>query len=346
MRKLLIALLCTTVLSGTACNRGPEWHAPGETGDAAKVELTGPANGAKDVPTSAEIGFTLVGAAQASVALVDAGGAQVDGAMRADNSSWVPGTQLKYGTQYTATITATKSDGGTAEAKTTFTTMAQPANLVGVHSFVGDDQVLGVALPIVITFERDIPEKSRAEVQRRLFVRSDPVQEGSWNWISPNEVHYRTKDHWQPGTKLDVRVATGGLPLGSTEFVGKHDITVKASIGPETTFEVDNASKRMTVKQSGQVVRTIPVSLGKPSAPSSSGNLVIISRNPTELFDSSTYGVPVNAPGGYQTTIQWPMRLTWQGEYIHAAPWSVADQGKRNVSHGCVNIATSGKVRL
>jgi hypothetical protein len=24
---------------------------------------------------------------------------------------------------------------------------------------------------------------------------------------------------------------------------------------------------------------------------------------------------------------------------VHAAPWSVADQGHRNVSHGCVNMA-------
>jgi hypothetical protein len=27
--------------------------------------------------------------------------------------------------------------------------------------------------------------------------------------------------------------------------------------------------------------------------------------------------------------------------YVHSAPWSVADQGKRNVSHGCINISPS-----
>ncbi|HEY8533708.1 MAG TPA: L,D-transpeptidase, partial [Micromonospora sp.] len=31
--------------------------------------------------------------------------------------------------------------------------------------------------------------------------------------------------------------------------------------------------------------------------------------------------------------------LTWGGEFIHSAPWSVADQGVRNVSHGCVNLS-------
>ena len=32
------------------------------------------------------------------------------------------------------------------------------------------------------------------------------------------------------------------------------------------------------------------------------------------------------------------MRLTWGGEFIHAAPWSVG-QGNTNVSHGCVNMS-------
>lgn len=341
MRRLLITLICAALLTSTACNRGPDWHTTlVETVAPPKIVLLGPADGSKGVPTSAEVRFTLAGAVQVTVVLVDEAGVQVDGVMRTDTLSWIPASQLTYGQQYTATVTATKSDGTTAEARTTFTTMAQPATLVEVETSIYDDDVLGVALPIVVTFGRDIPEQSRAEVQRRLFVRSDPPQEGIWHWIGSNEVHYRTREHWLPGTVLDVRIATGGLPLGSDDVVGGRDITVNASIGPETTFEVDNKTKRMTVTQSGRVVRTMPVSLGKPSDPSSSGQLVIMSRNPSEVFDSSTYGVPVNSPGGYRTTVQWPMRLTWQGEYIHAAPWSVADQGRRNVSHGCVNIAT------
>jgi hypothetical protein len=47
----------------------------------------------------------------------------------------------------------------------------------------------------------------------------------------------------------------------------------------------------------------------------------------------------VNSPDGYRSKVQLPMRLTWGGEFMHSAPWSVADQGKRNVSHGCINLA-------
>jgi hypothetical protein len=33
------------------------------------------------------------------------------------------------------------------------------------------------------------------------------------------------------------------------------------------------------------------------------------------------------------------MRLTYSGEFIHAAPWSVASHGSANVSHGCVGLS-------
>jgi lipoprotein-anchoring transpeptidase ErfK/SrfK len=39
-------------------------------------------------------------------------------------------------------------------------------------------------------------------------------------------------------------------------------------------------------------------------------------------------------------------RLTNSGEFIHSAPWSVADQGHRNVSHGCVNVSPANAAWL
>jgi len=343
-KRLTVAVLVPAMLAAfgvAGCQPGASWNAPGETKDPPRVQLTGPADGAKDVPAATEIVFTVTGTRDVDVKLVDAGGATVAGAMRADGLSWLPDAQLEYATTYTATITAIKSDGSKGEAKTTFTTMAKPANLVDVTSFVGDDQVVGVGMPVIVEFGLNVPKERRADVERRLFVRSDPPQEGVWNWYRNDIVHYRPKEHWQPGTKLDIRIATGGLSWGIKDWYGRHDLTIHASVGPATLINVDNKTKKMTVTQNGKVVRTIPVSLGKPAAPSSSGNLLVITREPTALFDSSTYGVPVNSPDGYRTKVQYAMRLTWGGEFIHAAPWSVSDQGRRNVSHGCVNISTS-----
>lgn len=33
------------------------------------------------------------------------------------------------------------------------------------------------------------------------------------------------------------------------------------------------------------------------------------------------------------------MVVVRDGEFTHAAPWSVTDQGVRNVSHGCITLA-------
>jgi lipoprotein-anchoring transpeptidase ErfK/SrfK len=36
---------------------------------------------------------------------------------------------------------------------------------------------------------------------------------------------------------------------------------------------------------------------------------------------------------------RWAVRISNNGEFLHAAPWSVAQQGRTNVSHGCVNLS-------
>jgi hypothetical protein len=38
--------------------------------------------------------------------------------------------------------------------------------------------------------------------------------------------------------------------------------------------------------------------------------------------------------------------MTWSGEFIHAAPWSVGAQGTANVSHGCIGISTDNAAWL
>ena len=40
------------------------------------------------------------------------------------------------------------------------------------------------------------------------------------------------------------------------------------------------------------------------------------------------------------------MRVTYSGEFIHAAPWSTGSQGYANVSHGCTGMSTDNAVWL
>jgi lipoprotein-anchoring transpeptidase ErfK/SrfK len=303
------------------------------------IAVTSPAEGATNVPAATEIAFTT-DAASTTVDLADAAGGKVDGAFRPDKSSWVPGQMLKWGTQYTATIKATSAAGRTESKTVTFTTMAKPGNTAKASTVIGDGQVVGVGMPIIVSFSSAIAKDQRANVQKRLFVTSNPPQEGVWYWWNDKEVHFRTKEYWQAGTTFSVRAAIGGLPLGHNRY-GAADLTINASVGPKTIMVADNANKQMTVTRDGVLLRTIPVSFGKRSSPSASGNMIIMIKNEWEWFDSASFGVPSDSPDGYRIKVYYPQRLTWDGEYIHSAPWSEGDQGRRNVSHGCTNVSAA-----
>nr|MDT0660967.1 Ig-like domain-containing protein [Micromonospora sp. DSM 115978] len=296
-----------------------------------------PAEGAKKLPVSTEIGIELGGGEVTEVAVTAEGGGAVKGALREDGTSWVPATPLKYATKYTASVTAAGPTGQTETRTTAFTTMAKPGSLIGSGLYLFDGNTYGVAMPVVVEFSPGIPKKDRATVQRRMFVKTDPPQPGAWHWVSNGtQAYYRAPQYWTPGTTLDVRIALEGIPLSNGRY-GNVDRSATSKIGDKRELKVENATKKMSVYENDQLVRTMPVSLGKKSTPSSSGTMVIMEKKEATVFDTFAELGPTE---GYRTDISFAQRLTWGGEYIHAAPWSVDDQGRRNVSHGCVNLST------
>lgn len=296
-----------------------------------------PANGTKNRPVSTEISAKLAdGGKVSAVTLTADGGGSVEGKLRTDGSAWVPSAPLKWGTRYTATVTASASDGTSSQGTSSFTTMAKPKSTIGSGLYLFDDKSYGVAMPVVTEFHPGIPKKDRAAVQKRMFVRTDPPQPGAWHWVSNGtQAYYRAPEYWKPGTTITVRIALAGVPLSNGRY-GDVDRKATAKIGRSFEMKVDNANKKMTVYENGAPVRTIPVSLGKKSTPSSSGTMVVMEKKEATVFDTRDDPDPANR---YVTDIQFAQRLTWGGEYIHAAPWSEHVQGRQNVSHGCVNVS-------
>jgi lipoprotein-anchoring transpeptidase ErfK/SrfK len=298
--------------------------------------LVSPVSGKKDVPLSTEISFKVTGGKVTTVALKGADGKAVSGKLRDDGSAWVPNKPLKAKQRYEATVTAEDVSGQAKTETTAFTTMAAPTRKTGTGLYLFDDYTYGVAMPVVAEFNPGIKAKDRATVQKRMFVQTDPPQPGTWSWTSSGtQAFYRAPAFWKPGTKLTVRIAVGGLPTGGGRY-GDQDRAATAKIGRDFEMKVDNKTKKMTVVQDGKTIRTMPVSLGKASTPSSSGNMVVMAKASSTVFDTTDEG-----PGGYKINIDYAQRLTWSGQYIHSAPWSVGDQGHRNVSHGCVNLSPS-----
>jgi lipoprotein-anchoring transpeptidase ErfK/SrfK len=307
---------------------------------AAEVPLTlaiTPAANARNVPVSAEIGTTVAGGRITSVSLADAAGDRIAGQLRTDGSSWVPSKPLRYAHTYAATVVATGASGRTATRTTGFTTMRKPGRRVGTGLYLFDGSSYGVAMPVVVEFSPGVAAKDRAGVQRRLFVTTDPPQPGAWHWVANGtQAYYRAPEFWRPGTRLTVRIGLEGHPMGSGRY-GDADRRASVTIGRKLVLDVDNRTKKMKVFEGDALVKTMPVSLGKASTPSSSGTMVIMDKQVTTVFDTYAELGPTE---GYRVNIAFAQRLTWGGEFIHAAPWSVADQGHRNVSHGCVNVST------
>jgi lipoprotein-anchoring transpeptidase ErfK/SrfK len=341
MRAIAFSVAVSLCLGLTACGGGPArpiFHSVASSPVVvapATLSLS-PATGSTGLPISTEVGTTVTGGRITSASLVDSAGHPVAGALRDDASSFVPGTPLAPSTRYVATVTVADAAGRTTTRETTFTTMAKPAgSRVGSGLYLFTGHTYGVAMPVAVEFSSDVPVADRAAVQDRLFVHSDPPQPGGWHWFSARQVLYRPQAYWQPGTTLTVRTALAGLPIGKR--YGDTDRSATATIGRKVVIDVDNTTKKMSVYQDDALLRTMPVSLGKPSTPSSSGTMVIMDKEASTIFDTTD----TDGAAGYRVSIAYAQRLTWGGQFIHAAPWSVSAQGHRNVSHGCVNVATA-----
>jgi lipoprotein-anchoring transpeptidase ErfK/SrfK len=329
-----------TVLVAGACGNGG--GGGDETGEPdVTATILEPADTTIDVPTSTAIVFATENAAENTLELADLAGNSIDGELSPDATQWRPAGQLDWDTTYIATLTAISSEGEPVIATSTFTTMAEPADTIRVFSYLASDDVVGVAMPLRIEFKDDgdnpqeIPEEYRAEVERRMQVRAEPEQEGTWHWRSGWEVHYRPAEYWQPGTTITYDVTTGGLPVGEDRYL-RNDMHVGLTVGNEIMMTVDADTRQMTVREDGEVVRTIPVSLGRSDYPSSSGTHVIMEKYRETVFDTFDELGPEE---GYRVDIEYALRYTRSGEFIHATVRSGDELGTENVTHGCINMS-------
>jgi lipoprotein-anchoring transpeptidase ErfK/SrfK len=345
------ALVAGTVLLSAGCNGGksPSWqggsqgngsggtdkNTPSPAPTLSTVAVTEPAANATGIAALTEVKYTSEDPDNTSVVVKDADGKEVDGTLDKDDKSWQPAKALQWGEKYTVTVTGTASEGKNGTTTSTFTTMSKPSKLVRVTSFLGDKQTVGVAMPLIVKFSRAVPAKNRADVERRMIVKTTPSQVGTWSWISPTEIHYRPQSYWKANSKVAYDIDLQGVPMGDG-YYGRSNMSVDVNIGRSFVMTVSNKTKKMTVTQNGKVVSTIPVSLGKPGTPSSSGTMVVIQKLRHTVFDTMAELGPKK---GYRTDIDFAQRITWSGQFIHAAPWSEGVQGKVNVSHGCVNVS-------
>ena len=293
-------------------------------------------DGAVGVSVDQPVTVRAQGGVLGAVTMTNESGTQVAGQLSPDGVTWATTEPLGYNKTYQISAQSLGL-GGVATETMTFKTHS-PANLTMPYLLPADGEVVGVGQPIAVRFDENIP--NRLAAQRAIKVKTDPPVEGAFYWLNNREVRWRPEKFWAPGTKIEVQVNTYGVDLGDGLF-GQENLTSHITIGDAVIATADDDTKTLTVRRNGEVIKTIPISMGKSSTPTNNGVYTIGDRFSHMIMDSSTYGVPSNSPNGYRVEVDWATQMSYSGIYVHSAPWSVGSQGYSNTSHGCLNVSPS-----
>lgn len=270
------------------------------------------------------------------VTAVAPNGTAVDGELTA--TGWTSATTLFPASTYT--VTATVLDKAGKERTLALSTRTTPPSKT-LHAVLspGDGNVVGVGMPVIVTLDRAVSgEADRAAVEQRLHVTASPAVTGAWRWMSPTELHYRGPSYWAAHSTIKVHADFHQLHLSDGTW-GEGVRNTLYGIGSRVVSTVDVTAHVMRVVVGGTLVRTVKVSTGREKYPTQGGVHLVLEKTKLKVMDSATVGIPRNSPDGYFEKVPNSVRISYSGEFVHSAGWSVKDQGVRNVSHGCVNVS-------
>lgn len=329
--------LALSVLALTACT--PELTLrTAEPPTTSRASIVAEPAGPTPVAPSAPVIVRAVDGVLSSV-VVDGPDGPLPGAIGPDGMTWTAqADQLGFGARYTVSATAVDVRGVPTTTTSAFTTL-EPSRFV--HAEVVSPKAgstMGVGTPIVVRFDR--PIKRRADVERALVVRTPVPVLGAWAWRDDVTVEFRPKEYWPGNMPVRVDLAMEGVQTGKEAF-GQGNTTFDFALGPSMVTRVNAETHTADVYRDGARIRTIPITTGKSGFETRSGVKVIMSKERTRVMDAATGGTDPNDPEYYRLLVEYAMRVTNSGEFLHAAPWSVGSQGRANVSHGCVGMSTS-----
>ncbi|MGU3501047.1 L,D-transpeptidase [Mycobacterium sp. C31M] len=334
-----IAALAMSACSSQQATEQPKTIADKGTpyGDLLVPKLTATVtDGAVGVTVDEPVTVSTEGGVLGPITLVDENGDQVAGALSKDGLTWSTTDPLDYNASYTLTASS-QGLAGAATSHMSFETHS-PQNLTMPYLLPNEGEVVGVGQPVAVRFDENITNRAAAE--KAIKITTTPKVDGAFYWLNNREVRWRPAEYWKPGTKVQVDVNTYGVEVGDGLF-GQENVSTNFTIGDQLIAVADDATKTLTVRRNGEVVKTMPISMGKDSSPTNTGVYIIGDRYAELVMDSSTYGVPVNSPNGYRTEVDYATQMSYSGIYVHGAPWSVGSQGYSNVSHGCLNVSTA-----
>ncbi len=236
--------------------------------------------------------------------------------------------------------------GGRTSASPVPTTTA-PTRVSGtpVHIKVlnADGATYGIGMPVVallskkITSAKALQDATTATVDGKSIRGAWYFEHSSYHKGYPIEAHWRPQDYWPAHSNVHIDMPTRGLSAGSG-LAYDDSLTLDFSIGARHVAVVNDATHRITVTSDGKTLGSYPVSLGAHDTPTTHGVKVIMEKGAS---------ICMSGPGYQECGVKYTQRLTYGGEYIHAAPWNTfnIDRGVDS-SNGCTNMLTGDAQRL
>lgn len=202
------------------------------------------------------------------------------------------------------------------------------------------DEVVGVAHPVMVKFSAPVANRQAAE--HAVDVKSTPAMTGKFEWLDDKVVQWVPDRYWPAHStialtvgEVSTEIKTGPAVIGVAS-ISEHTFTVSidgVEAGPPTSLPAPH--HRPHFGEQG----VMPASLGRPEYPTPVGSYTVLSKEEAVTMDSSSVGIPVDDPNGYMLTVNYAVRITSRGLFVHSAPWAVPSLGLENVSHGCISLS-------
>jgi lipoprotein-anchoring transpeptidase ErfK/SrfK len=263
------------------------------------------------------------------------------------------------GVSSTSTSASSSASSSSAAPTTTAPTITDVAVHVSVN--IADGASLGVGMPYIATFDKKITDGRAFQKATKVTVNGQAV-DAHWyfEYSTPTsghlmEAHLRTEDYWPANAQIHVDLPVKGLSGGTPSdhplerFVFDQSLTSDWTTTDAHIVTVTNATHTLTVTDNGKQWGSFPVSLGAPQTPTLSGTKVIMDKG---------RDVEMKGPGYDDPHVKWTQRLTYGGEYLHAAPWNCAPSpalgctgpqnniGSADSSNGCTNLRPADAEKL
>ena len=212
-----------------------------------------------------------------------------------------------------------------------------------IKTLNSDGAQYGVGMPVIAYFSRKIKSAKALQDATKVTVDGKPLA-GGWyfeyssaNKGYPIEAHWRPQNFWPAHSKVHVDIPAKGLSAGGN-MAYDDSLTLDFYIGARNVAVVNDATHHIVVTSDGHKKFDFPVSLGAHNTPTKRGYKVIMEKG---------RDISMRGPGYYDPHVKYTQRLTYDGEYLHSAPWNISNINNGiDSSNGCTNLLPQDAVTL